>query len=88
MSAATDAVATPGEIRVAVVDDHPVLREGIASLLAAEPDIEVVTKGESLADARSILQAGNVDVLVLDVRRTVGCTRSALTRPIGQRWSY
>lgn len=55
-------------ILVAIVDDHPVLREGIASLLAAQPDLEVVARGESVADARAILTAAEVDVLVLDVR--------------------
>lgn len=55
-------------IRVAVVDDHPVLREGIASLLAGQPDLQVVARGESVADARTILATAEVDVLVLDVR--------------------
>jgi len=55
-------------IRVAVVDDHPVLREGIASLLAAQPDMSVLARGESVEDAQRILVAAEVDVLVLDVR--------------------
>jgi DNA-binding NarL/FixJ family response regulator len=56
-------------IRVAVVDDHPVFRDGTAALLAREPDIEVVGLGGSLADARAILAADHpAEVLILDVR--------------------
>jgi DNA-binding NarL/FixJ family response regulator len=64
----TERVDTPPRIRVAVVDDHPVLREGIASLLEAQPDMAVVERGESVADAQRILAGEGVDVLVLDVR--------------------
>lgn len=55
-------------IRVAVVDDHPVLRDGIASLLGGQEDMDVVVRGESVEDARAIIDAAGVDVLVLDVR--------------------
>lgn len=56
-------------IRVAVVDDHPVFRDGTAALLGREPDIEIVATGGSLAEARSILDADDPpDVLILDVR--------------------
>lgn len=56
-------------IRVAVVDDHPVFRDGTAAVLAREPDIEVVAVGGSLFDARSIVDAVEPpDVLILDVR--------------------
>ena len=61
---------------MAIVDDHPVLRDGIASLLEKEDDIEVVTVGESVADAESIIAAEDCDVLLLDVR--LG-TQSGLT---------
>lgn len=58
-----------GLIRVAVVDDHPVFRDGTAALLGREPNIEVVALGGSLAEARSILEADDPpDVLILDVR--------------------
>ena len=40
-------------ICVAVVDDHPVFRDGTAALLGREADIEVVATGGSVADARS-----------------------------------
>ncbi len=66
-------------IRVAIVDDHPELRDGIASLLATEADMEVVALGESVADAERLLAADETeraDVLLLDVR--LG-TQSGLT---------
>lgn len=56
-------------IRVAVVDDHPVFRDGTAAVLAREPDMEVVAVGGSLDDARSIVNGADApDVLILDVR--------------------
>ena len=56
-------------IRVAVVDDHPVFRDGTAALLGREPDIEIVATGGSLGEARAILDAdAPPDVLILDVR--------------------
>ena len=44
-------------IRVAIVDDHPVLRDGIASLLSLEADMEVVAVGDSVADAEAIMSS-------------------------------
>lgn len=67
---------SPRIIRVAIVDDHPVLRDGIASLLANEPDMEVLALGETVADAERLLAADDADVLLLDVR--LG-TQSGLT---------
>lgn len=58
----------PQRIKVAIVDDHPVLRDGIASLLATEADMEVVALGENVADAERLLAADEADVLLLDVR--------------------
>jgi DNA-binding NarL/FixJ family response regulator len=63
-------------IKVAIVDDHPVVRDGIASLLSAEADIEVVALGDKVTDAETIMAADDADVLLLDVR--LG-TQSGLT---------
>lgn len=65
-------------IRVAVIDDHPVLRHGIASLLGAEPDFEVVATGQTVEDARSLIDSEGIDVLVLDVRLGDGSGLHAL----------
>src|SRR5215211_2548133 len=52
---------------VAIVDDHPLFREGVAHTLAAQPDIEVVGEGESAADAIRIAAERIPDVMLLDV---------------------
>ena len=56
------------QIKVAIVDDHPLLRDGTASLLAKEPDMKVVALGQNIADAQQILAEGDADVLLLDIR--------------------
>ena len=71
-------------ITVAIVDDHPVLRDGIASLLARETDMEVVALGASVADADSIL-ATDVDVVLLDVRLGTQSGLTALQRSAARR---
>jgi hypothetical protein len=52
-------------IRVAIVDDHPVVGEGTAALLRQEPDLEVIGIAASLDDARSsgLFDGAQVDVL-------------------------
>jgi DNA-binding NarL/FixJ family response regulator len=55
--------------RVAVVDDHPALREGTAALLAQQPDLEVVGLVGTLDEARSLIDHDPPpDVLVVDIR--------------------
>jgi DNA-binding NarL/FixJ family response regulator len=59
---------TPGEpIRVVIVDDHTLFREGIREMLALEPEITVLAEGSSGPDA--VLLAGRYqpDVMLLDV---------------------
>jgi DNA-binding NarL/FixJ family response regulator len=55
-------------IRVAIVDDHPVVRQGIGALLAAQPEIEVVGSAGTVEEAVDLLGSVGVDVLLLDIR--------------------
>lgn len=55
-------------IRVVIVDDHPVVREGTAALLAAQPGLAVVGTAASLDEAAGLLDPERVDVVLLDVR--------------------
>ena len=56
-----------GNVRVALVDDHPLFREGVASVLASCRDIEVVAQGGSAEEAAEIAQTSKPDVVLLDV---------------------
>ena len=55
-------------IRVFVLDDHEIVRRGLAALLDAEDDIEVVGEASTAAQARARIRAVVPDVAVLDVR--------------------
>jgi len=60
---------TSGEpIRILLVDDHPVLRHGLRSLLAGHPDLEVVGEAENGAEVLPFLAANRVDVILLDIK--------------------
>ena len=55
-------------IRVMIVDDHPVVRQGVRSLLANHPDIQVIGEAESAASLFAALNGNPPDVILLDVR--------------------
>jgi two-component system response regulator DevR len=55
-------------ISVFLVDDHELARRGIAGLLEAENDIQVIGEAGTAAQARSRILATMPDVAVLDVR--------------------
>jgi DNA-binding NarL/FixJ family response regulator len=57
-----------GVIRVFLLDDHEVVRRGVAELLGAEPDLEVVGEASTAVEALSRVPAVRPDVAVLDVR--------------------
>ncbi len=54
-------------IRVVLVDDHPMLREGVASTLDAEPDFEVVGQGSNADEALELARDLLPDLIMLDV---------------------
>jgi DNA-binding NarL/FixJ family response regulator len=75
-------------ISVFLLDDHEIVRRGIAQLLTAEDDIEVVGEAGTAAQALARMPALRPDVAILDVRLPDGdgvtvCrdVRSALTPP-------
>jgi DNA-binding NarL/FixJ family response regulator len=73
-------------IRVAIVDDHEMVREGLKVLLASEADIEVVGEASSGEHLGELASAAQPDVVLLDARMPgVGgaeaCRRLATSHP-------
>lgn len=61
-----------GTLKIMLVDDHEVVRQGLRALLEAEDDIEVVAEAESGPMAVSLASAHQPDVIVMDVRMPGG----------------
>lgn len=59
-------------IRVFLVDDHEIVRRGIADLVEFEPDLEVVGEASSVGEAMARIPHADADVAVLDVRMPDG----------------
>ena len=58
----------PNVIRVALLDDHEVVRNGVANLVNAQEDMEVVGEAGSVRDILSVVRHTRPNVAVLDVR--------------------
>lgn len=56
-----------GKIRLFIVDDHPLVIEGIKTLLMAEPEIEVVGSSSRPTEVLRLLHLQPVDVMLVDV---------------------
>jgi DNA-binding NarL/FixJ family response regulator len=55
-------------VRVFLLDDHELVRRGVAELLSAEPDIEVTGQAGGVEQALAAAEAARPDVALLDVR--------------------
>jgi len=55
-------------IRVMLVEDHAIVREGLKALLASEKDIEVVGEAGSFTEALQVAARARPEVVVLDLR--------------------
>lgn len=58
-------------IRVLLVDDHPIVRAGIAGMIAHTEGIEVVGESANGKDALALLERTPADVILLDLRMPV-----------------
>lgn len=64
--------ATPQKVRLAIVDDHPLVRESIALFLGTETDFEVVASLDNADACRRFLADGTADVVLTDIEMPGG----------------
>ena len=75
------------KIRLGLIDDHALFREGLKDLLLTQPDFEIVAEGGDGYDALSALSLVHMDVLLIDLRMprlggvSADRTHSRQTRP-------
>jgi DNA-binding NarL/FixJ family response regulator len=72
-----DKVNHVDKIRLAIVDDHSIFREGMLSVLATEPDIEIVGQGANAEDAVRLVREFLPDIIFLDISMPGGGLNAA-----------
>jgi CheY-like chemotaxis protein len=78
--------STAGKIRVYLIDDHPIVREGFARALGEAPDIAVVGQAGTASEALKEAQFEEPDVILVDLNmpdrdgiELVGALRARMT---------
>ena len=55
-------------IRILAIDDHPVVRQGIAGLVDVQPDMTVIAQGSNGRDAINLFRTHRPDVTLMDIQ--------------------
>lgn len=53
--------------KIAIVDDHPIVREGLTLRISTQPDLEVCGEAETEAEAFLLVQATRPDLVIVDI---------------------
>ena len=53
--------------RIVIVDDHPMMREGLAQLIDHETDLQAIAQADTAAQALEVISASVPDLLLLDI---------------------
>lgn len=72
-------------IRVMIVDDHPLVRDGLKMLLLTAPDMTFAAEADSGEEALQLCAANDVDIVLMDLKMP-GMGGIEATRSIGERY--
>ncbi len=68
MTAKKDTEKNSGsKTKILVVDDHPIVRQGLAQLIDEEPDLDVYAQAEEAHEAMSIIKQRRPDLVIVDI---------------------
>ena len=58
---------TPHKLKVFLVDDHPIVRQGLAQMINREPDLTVCGEAQEAASALQAISTERPDILIVDI---------------------
>src|SRR6201987_25273 len=64
--------AAPAQRRVLIVDDHPIVRQGLRRMIEPEPDLVVCGEVQTEREARTAIRALAPDVVIVDISLAQG----------------
>lgn len=59
--------AVPARKQILIVDDHPMMRDGLAALITAQPDLAVCAQAADAAEAQRTVEAHRPDLVLMDI---------------------
>ena len=68
-----------GLVRIVLVDDHAILRQGLRSVLERESDLEIVGEASSLAEALAVVDKVGPDIVLMDLKLSASSDYEGLT---------
>ena len=72
--------------KIIIVDDHPIMRKGLAQTLNEEIDLEVTEEAGSAEEAMQRLETADVDLAIVDVSLQEGMSGIELIKHVQNRW--
>lgn len=61
-----------GNVRILIVDDHPIVRDGLAARISSEPDLTICGEAEDVNDTLQLVDKQEPDVVILDLSLKTG----------------